>query len=117
MDKRLQEALDFSNYRLTLSNQKNNLKQRAEVQKLVNHNNGIFTATVEQMGYIGYLVSSGAEQQVFLDNNETPILVKDLPVFLEKLNSAYTMAMNEFFVENEKLKRQRNVKSLVNLNE
>lgn len=117
MDKRLQDALDFSNYRLTLSNQKNNLKQRAEVQKLVNHNNGIFSATIEKMGYISYLISSGAEQQVFMDNNDIPVLVKDLPVFLEKLNSAYTVAMNEFFVENEKLKRQRNLKSLVNVNE
>lgn len=117
MDKRLQEALDFSNYRLTLSNQRNNLKQRAEIQKLVNHNNGIFTASVEIMGYINYLISIGAEQQVFLDNNEMPVLVKDLPAFLEKLNSAYTMAMNEFFVENEKLKRQRNLKTLVNIND
>ena len=67
------------------------------------------------MGYIQYLISSNFEQQVFLDNNETPILVKDLPFFLEKLNSAYTMAMNEFFIENEKIKKQRNVKSLTNV--
>jgi|APGre2960657373_1045057.scaffolds.fasta_scaffold00001_152 hypothetical protein len=115
MDKRLAAALDFSNYRLTLANQKINLRQRAEIQKLVNHNNGIFTSTPEIMGYIQYLISSDFEQQVFLDNNETPILIKDLPTFLEKLNSAYTMAMNEFFIENEKIKKQRNVKSLTNV--
>lgn len=113
MDKALQEALEFSNYRTTLENQKTNLKHRLQVQRTVSHAGGLFTATPELIAYTKFLVDSNFEQQVFIDENKIPVMVRDLPNFLNRLNEAYTTAMNEYFVEYEKTKRQRNVKSLV----
>jgi hypothetical protein len=113
MDKALQEALEFSNYRTTLENQKTNLKHRLQVQRTVSHAGGLFTATLELIAYTKFLVDSNFEQQVFIDENKIPVMVRDLPNFLNRLNEAYTTAMNEYFVEYEKTKRQRNVKSLV----
>ena len=44
MDERLQKALEFSNYTLTLNNQKRNIKNRVQQLQLVHHGSGVFVA-------------------------------------------------------------------------
>lgn len=114
MDTSLEQALDVANYRLTLANQKTNLKHKLQIQQTVAHSGGLFLASIELISYAKFLIDAGHEQQVFIDTNDIPVMVRDVPAFLTKLNEAYTAAMNEYYVEFEKTKKQRTVKALVN---
>jgi hypothetical protein len=114
MDNSLEQALDVANYRLTLANQKTNLKHKLQIQQTVSHAGGLFLASIQLITYAKFLIDSAYEQQVFIDTNDIPVMVRDLPVFLNKLNEAYTAAMNEYYAETEKTKKQRTVRALVN---
>lgn len=116
MDDKLKEALEFSNYRLTLNNQKQNLKQRMNTMLTVGYSNSMFTATLELINFVQHLLDKKVEQFVFIDDNENPVLIKDLEDFHSKMFSAYNEALNEYYNDYEKLKKQRNTKSLVGLN-
>lgn len=115
MDDKLREALDFSNYRLTLNNQKLNLKQRMNTMLTIGYSNSMFTATLELINFVQYLIDRQAEQFVFIDDNDNPVLITELADFHTKLFSAYTEALNEYYNDYEKLKKKRNTKGLVGL--
>lgn len=116
MDDKLKEALEFSNFRLTLNNQKQNLKQRMQTMLTIGYSGNMFTAKLELINFVKQLLDLEVKQYIFLDDNENPVLVKDLLDFHSKLLSSYTEAMNEYYVENEKLKKLRDTKKLVGLN-
>jgi hypothetical protein len=116
MDEKLKEALEFSNYRLTLNNQKQNLKHRMKTMLTIGFNGNMFTARLELLNFTKQLLDMNVSQYVFLDDNENPVMIDDLLEFHSRLLSAYTEALNEYFVENEKLKKMRNIKKLVGLN-
>ncbi len=117
MDDKLKSALEFSNYRLTLNNQKLNLKQRMNTMLTIGYMSSLFTARLELINFVKQLIDMSVERYIFLDDNENPVLVSDLKEFHDKLFSAYTEALNEYYVENEKLKKQRDTKGLVGLND
>lgn len=116
MDDKLKEALEFSNYRLTLNNQKQNLIQRMNTQLTIGYSNAMFTASLEVINFVQHLIDQQVEQFVFIDNNSNPILITDLKDFHAKLFSAYAEALNEFYNDYEKIKKQRTTKGLVGLN-
>jgi|TARA_B110000114_G_scaffold138994_1_gene146425 hypothetical protein len=112
MDDRLQKALDFSNYSLTISNQKKNLKNRLNQMLLVHHNNGLFVADPTTINFVCHL-SSTQDSAVFLDTKENPIRVSDLLAFKVKLENAYDDAMREYEAEFNKIKKLRNLNKLL----
>ena len=112
MDDRLQKALDFSNYSLTISNQKKNLKNRLNQMLLVHHNNGLFVADPTTINFVDSLTNNGFTA-VLLDTKENPIRVYDLPAFSEKLKTAYDDAMREYEAEFNKIKKLRNLNKLL----
>lgn len=116
MDDKLKEALEFSNYRLTLNNQKQNLKQRMNTMLTIGYSNSMFTVTLELINFVQHLLDKQVEQFVFIDDNENPVLITALDNFHTKMFSAYNEALNEYYNEYEKLKKQRGVKGLVGLN-
>jgi len=116
MDDKLKEALEFSNFRLTLNNQKQNLKQRMHTMLTIGFNGNMFTAKLELINFVKQLLDLGVKQYIFLDDNENPVLINDLLEFHSRLLSVYTEALNEYYVENEKLKKLRDTKKLVGLN-
>lgn len=116
MDDKLKEALEFSNFRLTLNNQKQNLKQRMNTMLTIGFNGNMFTAKLELINFVKQLLDLNVRQYIFLDDNENPVLITDLLEFHSRLLSVYTEALNEYYVENEKLKKLRDTKKLVGLN-
>ncbi|SVE39218.1 uncharacterized protein METZ01_LOCUS492072, partial [marine metagenome] len=44
MDERLEKALEFSNYALTINNQKRNIRNRVAQLQIVHHLGGVFIA-------------------------------------------------------------------------
>ncbi len=113
MDQRLKEALEYSNYRLTLSTHKKNIRLRAEAILLVSDSGGMFRSTDQLILWIDYLIRSQIEQYVLLDTNDQPILVKDLPALRNRLQDAHAKSMNLLHAENEKIKRARTVEKVV----
>jgi hypothetical protein len=116
MDDKLKEALEFSNFRLTLNNQKQNLKHRMNTMLTIGYNGHMFTARLELINFVKQLLDLGVKQYIFLDDNENPVMVSDLLDFHSRLLSLYTEALNEYYVEHEKIKKMRDTKKLVGLN-
>lgn len=113
MDQRLKDALEFSNYRLTLANHKKNLLLRAEALQVVSHAGGMFKASPYLITWLDFIIRSGAEQYVLTDQNDEPILVTDLVALKDRLFDAYTKSMNLLHVEYDKIKRARTVQKIV----
>ena len=114
MDERLSKALDFSNYMVTLNNQKRVLKDRYREQTVHYHAGGQFTITKDLITFVNMLVErDNTEDVVLIDDNETPIMVKDLEEFLSDVIDKYFTAANEYHAEYEGLRRNRSVEKLV----
>ena len=61
MDKRLQQALDFSQYMTTLNNQKRLLLEKFYENCILYYNGGKFTVTPELISYCGTFIYSEAQ--------------------------------------------------------
>ena len=117
MDERLEKAIEFSNYVVTLNNQKRLLKEEYEENLLYYYDGGQFTITKELVTFVGLLVNNGNTENVVLtDDNCIPINVKDLSKFYEDIIDAYFSASNSYFTKYDNLKKQRSVEKLVGLN-
>ena len=113
MDDRLERALDFSNFRLTLHNQKQSAKQRAENMLQVQYGNSLFKADQTLINFVQAMKAEGYTPFVVSDVHDNPVQIEDSETFLEKLISAYASAMNEYISSHEKIKKARNIKRLV----
>ena len=78
MDERLEKALDFANYRITLGNQKRTLKQRTQVLQTVHYEKGVFFADANTISFVKTLIDSDRDSAVIVDTKENPISIKDL---------------------------------------
>lgn len=110
MDKRLQKALDFSNFRISLFNQKESIKLKVDNILTYACNGGIFKVTIELITFIKTLQDLGHKSVVLLDRNQNPIEVTDLEKFQKDILSKYFEATNYFNSEYTKLKKARSVK-------
>jgi hypothetical protein len=114
MDERLEKALDFSNYMVTLNSQKRVLKEKFREQTVFYHLGGQFTVNKQLMTFVSMLVEQGNDEHIVLvDDNETPIMVKDLTDFQSEILNTYFTAANEYHAEYEKLRKNRSVEKLV----
>jgi Tfp pilus assembly PilM family ATPase len=114
MDQRLKEALEYSNYRLSLATHKKNIRLRAEAIQLVSESGGMFRANEQLILWLDYLAKTGASQYVLVDINDQPVMIQNIPALRDRLHDAYTKSMNLMHAENEKIKRARDVAKVVN---
>lgn len=113
MDERLQKALEFSNYTLTLNNQKKNIKNRVAQLQIVHYNAGVFLAEPALISFVSFWINTDKKDLIVVDTRENPIRISKPTEFLEKLIDAYTSAMTEYEVGYEKLKKARNIKKIM----
>lgn len=113
MDERLQKALEFSNYSLTINNQKQNIKNRVAQLQTVHHMGGVFIANPETIAFVKVLLDMDRKDAIVVDTKENPVRIPKLSEFLEKLVDAYTSAMQEYDIQYEKIKKSRNIKKLM----
>lgn len=110
MDERLERALSFSKYRITIENRRKALRRRFETMIVVHKNNGMFTADSETLAFVDALINSGHNDAVLIDLKANPIDVNDLKEFKEELITKYFEATNEYSTEMKKLAKARDVK-------
>lgn len=115
MDKRLEEALKFAEYRTTLNNQLDQLQHRMDVELLHSVNGGTFPITMELINFVDLLVRKEKDQAVLLDKNNTPILVTDLPGFLENIMDRYLSVTHDIHREVAEIRRSRTVQSILDI--
>lgn len=113
MDERLTKALEFANYSVTLENQRRALKEKYLADIIFYHNGGCFAVTKELINFVKTLVDTGNDTGVVLiDDNNVPVEIADLNVFLETILNKYFTASNEYYTEYQKLRKQRSVEGI-----
>ena len=115
MEDRLQQALDFANYRQTLNNQLQKLAIKSEGSLIYSVAGGNFTIDQQFICFLDYLVRSGYSEATLLDNNKTPISITDTSAMLKSATDRYFEVTNDYFREHQKLRKLRNVKSVLDL--
>ena len=113
MDDRLSKALEFSNYTLTLNNQKRNIKARVAQLQLVHNGAGVFIADQSSIAFIKTMIELGHKSGIIIDSKENPIKVPNYTELLDKLVNAYISSAQEYDVEYAKLRKSRNIKSIM----
>jgi len=113
MDERLQKALEFSNFNLTINNQKKNIKNRVEQLRIVHYAGGVFRAGEDTISFVKTLIDLGHTESVLVDSKENPVKINKLQELLDELLSAYFSATNEFAAHYDKIKKARNIKSIM----
>ncbi len=115
MAAKLQTALEFSNYRQTLNNQKEVLKAKTESLLSYSINGGTFTIDRELITFVKILIDDKHTDAVLLDIYNHPIAV-DLQNFYSEIMSRYFEVTNDYYVEYEKIRKARKVSSVLDLN-
>jgi len=115
MAAKLQTALEFSNYRQTLNNQKEVLKAKTESLLSYSINGGTFTIDRELITFVKVLLDDKHTDAVLLDIYNHPIAI-DLQNFYGEIMSRYFEVTNDYYVEYEKIRKARKVSSVLDLN-
>tara|TARA_B110000495_G_scaffold126233_1_gene109848 strand:- start:3975 stop:4334 length:360 start_codon:yes stop_codon:yes gene_type:complete len=114
MDERLSKALEFSNYMITLNNQKRVLKEKYYESAIHYFNGGQFSVAKELITFVNMLCTKGNDSDiVLLDDNDTPVRIEDLNTFFTDILDIYFTATNEYQTEYEKIRTKRSVNGLV----
>ena len=113
MDERLEKALDFSNYMLTLNNQKRLLAEKYQESLIHFYNGSQFTITRELITFVSIMVSSDQDEIVITDDNNIPCMVENLEDFYSEIINKYAIASNNYYTAYTSLKTNRSVEKLV----
>jgi predicted RNA-binding protein Jag len=113
-DKKLNEALAFANYRLTLQVQRQNIEARVEAALLVSYNGAIFKATQTLINFVA-LRAIRSEKLLVEDNSNNVIAIDNVDQFLKTLLDAYDSAMQLKQDEQKRLKSARTTAKIVGL--
>lgn len=109
IDTQIEQALSFARYQTSLNQQRKLLKEQFESATILPYNGGLFKITQEWLG--GF----DKESNWVLDINSNPIHVENPTELYESAKETYRNAIATYGEEYQKLRRQRSVRSLVEL--
>lgn len=113
MDVKLEKALEFSNYMVTLNNQKRLIHEQYQQDLVHYYNGGQFSVTQQLISFCQSLLSLSQEDTVLVDDNKQPIFIEDLESFTSDILNVYATASNTYFSEYEKIRKNRSVEGLL----
>jgi hypothetical protein len=113
MQEQLEKALEFSNYRQTLSIRRKTLKEKINGQLTYGCNGGIFKIDRILLTFVQTLIDKGRKTLILLDTNDNPILIENLEEFKDEIFDRYFTATNEYYEEYQNLKKSRSVEKLI----
>lgn len=113
MDERLSKALDFSNYMVTLNNQKRLIQEKYQEDLLYFYNGSQFTVSRELITFVGMMIDKDQDSLVLTDDNGIPASVDDVEDFYDNIIDVYFTASNTYYSQYQALKKNRNVEKLV----
>lgn len=112
MDDKIQKAFDIADYMATLAAQKQVLKEELNQNLLHFQNGGTFTITRELILFVN-LLKGVDNRAVLVDDNNIPVEIEDLALFLETILSKYQFAINGYHTKYLKIKYARTVESIL----
>lgn len=112
MDKRLTKALEFSNFNVTLNNQKRILNEKYQENLIHYHNGAKFTVDTQLINFVSHMKDSNQDTLILIDDNSQPVEVKPIN-FLEEIKNVYFTATNRYHTEYSKLIKNRKVSGLL----
>jgi len=115
MDERLKKALDFSNYMITLNNQKRILFEQYQQDCVHYYNGGRFSVTQELVSFCQNLQVLDQQTVVLVDDNKQPVEIESLTEFTTDILQVYASASNKYLTEYNNIKSNRSVEGLVDL--
>jgi len=114
MDSRLEKALDFANFRMILSTRQKNLKRLFDNKLLFHYNSGIFKATPEFLAFLVTIIMREKQDGfIFIDQNDTPIYIKDLDDFYNEAFNKYKVASKQYYDSYKKLNEAKDIRKAV----
>lgn len=115
MDEKLKNALDFSNYVITLNNHKRVLLEKYKNDSIFYYNSGKFSITQQLISFCKTLCDLSQENMVLLDDDGLPVEISNIDEFTKTLINQYTLATNKYLLEYAKLTKNRSVAGIVDL--
>jgi len=115
MDERLEKALEFSNYMITLNNQRKLIQEKFQEQSIYYYNGGKFAVTRDLIAFVQSLTALNQTRTILIDDNDIPVEVEDLEKFATNLYSTYFEAANTYLTQYNNIKKNRSVEGLINL--
>ena len=115
MDKEFETAVQQANYRAILANQKEKLKEILQGQLIYSYNGGQFQLGSALFSELRLYLDEDRTQSTVLDMNLNPIRISDLDNFYKDIRSRHTQAINKYSMEVAKLKRSRQIETVVQL--
>ena len=115
MDERLEKALDFSNFMVTLNNQKRILKEKFE-QDIIYYINGCqFTVNKELICFCKIMLLQEQDSIVLVDDNSRPVEIENLEEFYNNIMTKYFEASDEYMLKYNNLAKTRSTEKMVEL--
>lgn len=115
MDERLEKALDVSNYMATLYNQKRSFQEKFYQDLVYYYEGAQFTVTKELISFCNIMLEKEQDELILIDDNETPVQILNLKLFLEDIINTYFTASNNYINNYNRIKKQRTIENLVEL--
>jgi len=113
MDKRLEKALEFSNFRMILLTRQENLKVLMNNKLILNYGGGLFKVSPELISFIGIILLHKHKDIIIIDTNDIPILIEDLNEFAKKAVDKYTKAVTQYYNSYQKLNEAREIRKVI----
>lgn len=113
MDVKLEKALEFSNYMVTLNNQKRLIHEQYQQDLVHYYNGGQFSVTQELLSFCQSLLSLEQEDAVLVDDNKQPIFIEELSNFTNDILNVYATASNTYLTEYDKIRKNRSVEGIL----
>jgi hypothetical protein len=114
IDERLANAIAQANYRVTLNNQKQNLRLKLEQDLTYAEAGGIFKINPTLIAFVTTLRREfELNEAVLADMNDNPVFIEDLETFHANIVERYMQSMNDMLVEFNKIKKARTTKAIL----
>ena len=117
MDKRLEQALDFSNFRMILTTRQENLKMLMNNKLTLSYGGGLFKVDKELLSFIFMLMFSKSDEAIIIDENDIPIKIENLEEFAEKAAAQYDKALEQYYNSYQKLSEAREIRKVIDWDE
>ena len=117
MDKRLEQALDFSNFRMILTTRQENLKTLMNNKLMLSYGGGLFKVDKELLSFIFMLMFSKSDEAIIIDENDIPIKIENLEEFAEKAAAQYDKALEQYYNSYQKLSEAREIRKVIDWDE
>ena len=117
MDKRLEKALDYSNFRMILNTRQANLKTLLNNKLMLNYGGGLFKVTQELISFVAMIIMGGTNDAIIIDKNDIPIKIENLKEFAREAAAKHDKAVAQYYISYQKLIEARSIRKVIDWDE